>query len=152
MDTIQIIMITIWVFVLIVTILLEFESPQLITIWFTVGSIVALIMAAFNVHYLIQIGAFVVVSVILLIATRPLSRRFMAREMIKTNADSLIGQQGTITKAVSLDQRGEVRVNTRIWVCFVTKNITLTEGTKVVVLDIEGNKLLVEPLEENKNE
>lgn len=149
MDALQIVMISIWVFVLIVTILLEFESPQLITIWFSVGSIVALILAAFSIHYLWQIGAFVVVSVLLLIATRPLTKRFMAREIIKTNADSLIGQSGVIMKTVSLDQRGEVRINTRLWVCFVTKDITLTEGTKVVVLDIEGNKLLVEPLEGN---
>lgn len=150
MDATQIVMIAIWIAVLIITVLLEFESPQLITIWFAVGSMVALILAAFKVHYLIQIGSFVVVSVVLLIATRPLSKRFMAREIIKTNADSLIGQQGTIVRAVSLDQRGEVKVNTRLWVCFVTKDIHLTEGTKVVILDIEGNKLLVEPLEESK--
>ena len=149
MDAAQMIMIAIWVAVLIVTVLLEFESPQLITIWFAVGSIVALILAAFKVHYLIQIGAFVSVSVVLLIATRPLSKRFMAREIIKTNADSLVGQQGTIMKEVSLDQRGEVKVNTRLWVCFVTKDIHISEGAKVVILDIEGNKLLVEPLEES---
>lgn len=149
MDAAQMIMIAIWVVVLIVTVLLEFESPQLITIWFAVGSIVALILAAFKVHYLIQIGAFVSVSVVLLIATRPLSKRFMAREIIKTNADSLVGQQGTIMKEVSLDQRGEVKVNTRLWVCFVTKDIHISEGAKVVILDIEGNKLLVEPLEES---
>ncbi len=147
MDTLQIIMISIWVVVLIITLLLEFESPQLVTIWFTVGSIVALILAAFNVHYLIQIGAFVIVSVVLLIATRPLSKRFMAREVIKTNADSLVGRRGEIVKEVSLDQRGEVKVNSVIWVCFVTKDIKIKEGSKVIILDIEGNKLLVEPME-----
>ncbi len=147
METLQIIMILIWIFVLIITILLEFESPQLVTIWFAVGSIVALILAAFNVHYLIQIAAFVGVSVILLLATRPLSKRFMKREVIKTNADSLIGRRGKIVKEVSLDQRGEVKINSVIWICFVTKDITIKEGSKVVVLDIEGNKLLVEPME-----
>ncbi len=147
MDTLQIIMISIWVVVLIITLLLEFESPQLVTIWFTVGSIVALILAAFNVHYLIQIAAFVIVSVVLLLATRPLSKRFMAREVIKTNADSLIGKRGKIVKEVSLDQRGEVKINSVIWVCFVTKDIKIKEGSKVIILDIEGNKLLVEPME-----
>ena len=130
METLQIIMILIWIFVLIITILLEFESPQLVTIWFAVGSIVALILAAFNVHYLIQIAAFVGVSVILLLATRPLSKRFMKRGVIKTNADSLIGRRGKIVKEVSLDQRGEVKINSVIWICFVTKDITIKKAQR----------------------
>lgn len=146
MDTIQIIMISVWVFVLIATVLLEFESPELISIWFSVGAIVALLMAAFNVHFLWQIGAFVVVSMILILLTRPLSKRFMSREIIKTNVSSLIGQQGTILKEVSLNQRGEVQVQTRIWTAFTTENITILEGDLVRIVDIEGNKLLVEPI------
>lgn len=147
MDTLQIVMMSIWGVVLLITLILEFQGPQLETIWFTVGSIVALILAAFNVHYLIQIGAFVIVSVVLLIATRPLSKRFMQREMVKTNADSLVGQHAIVTKEISLDHRGEVKINAVYWVGFVTKNITIKEGSKVVILDIEGNKLLVEPIE-----
>ena len=147
MDTLQIVMMSIWGVVLLITLILEFQGPQLETIWFTVGSIVALILAAFNVHYLIQIGAFVIVSVVLLIATRPLSKRFMQREMVKTNADSLIGQHAIVTKEITLDQRGEVKINAVYWVAFVTKDIKIEEGSKVIILGIEGNKLLVEPIE-----
>jgi membrane protein implicated in regulation of membrane protease activity len=147
MDTLQIVMMSVWIVILVVTIILEFQGPQLETIWFTVGSVVALILAAFNVHYLIQIGAFVLVSVVLLIATRPLSKRFMQKEIIKTNADSLIGQHAIVTKDISLDHRGEVKINAVYWVAFVTKDLKINKGSKVVILGIEGNKLLVEPIE-----
>ncbi len=146
MDTIQMLMIGIWVFVLISTIFIEFESPQLVSIWFSVGAVVALIMAAFNLHYLWQIATFVIVSMILILLTRPLSKRFMKRDIIKTNVSSLIGQQGTILKEVSLNQRGEVQVQTRIWTAFTLDNITILQGEIVRIVDIEGNKLLVEPI------
>lgn len=146
MDTIQMLMIGIWVFVLISTIFIEFESPQLVSIWFSVGAVVALIMAAFNLHYLWQIATFVIVSMILILLTRPLSKRFMKRDIIKTNVSSLIGQQGTILKEVSLNQRGEVQVQTRIWTAFTLDNITILQGEIVRIVDIEGNKLLVEPV------
>lgn len=147
MTTVQIIMISIWVVVLLITLLLEFESQQLVTIWFSVGSILALILAAFNVHYIWQIASFVVLSTVLVLATRPLSRRFMRREIIATNIDSIIGKQGIIITDVSLDVRGEVKVESRIWVAFVTSNIHIEKGTKVIVMDVEGNKLLVEPID-----
>lgn len=146
MDTIQMLMIGIWVVVLISTIFIEFESPQLVSIWFSVGAVVALIMAAFNLHYLWQIATFVIVSMILILLTRPLSKRFMKRDIIKTNVSSLIGQQGTILKEVSLNQRGEVQVQTRIWTAFTLDNITILQGEIVRIVDIEGNKLLVEPI------
>lgn len=147
MTTVQIIMISIWVVVLLITLLLEFESQQLVTIWFSVGSILALILAAFNVHYIWQIASFVVLSTVLVLATRPLSRRFMRREIVATNIDSIIGKQGIIITDVSLDVRGEVKVESRIWVAFVTSNIHIEKGTKVIVMDVEGNKLLVEPID-----
>ena len=147
MTTVQIIMISIWVVVLLITLLLEFESQQLVTIWFSIGSILALILAAFNVHYIWQIASFVVLSTVLVLATRPLSRRFMRREIVATNIDSIIGKQGIIITDVSLDVRGEVKVESRIWVAFVTSNIHIEKGTKVIVMDVEGNKLLVEPID-----
>lgn len=150
MTTVQIIMISIWVVVLLITLLLEFESQQLVTIWFSVGSILALILAAFNVHYIWQIASFVVLSTVLVLATRPLSRRFMRREIVATNIDSIIGKQGTIITDVSLDVRGEVKVEGRIWVAFVTTNIRIEKGIKVVVMDVEGNKLLVEPIDKEE--
>ena len=79
MDTIQMLMIGIWVFVLISTIFIEFESPQLVSIWFSVGAVVALIMAAFNLHYLWQIATFVIVSMILILLTRPLETVYETR-------------------------------------------------------------------------
>jgi membrane protein implicated in regulation of membrane protease activity len=70
----------------------------------------------------------------------------MQKEMIKTNADSLVGQHAIVTSDISLDQRGEVKINAVYWVAFVTKDIKIEEGSKVIILGIEGNKLLVEPI------
>lgn len=142
-------MIIIWAVVLIGTILVEFETSDLVTIWFTFGAIAALIAAALNVAIVGQVAIFIVVSLVLLVLTRPLTKRFMDKEVVKTNADRMIGMHGVVITEIPFDGKGEVKADSQLWTAFTTKKDPIPVGTRIVILDIVGNKLLVDVLKED---
>ncbi len=144
----EVLMIIIWSVVLVGTIVVELETSDLVTIWFTIGAVAALVAAALGVWIVYQFAIFIVVSLVLLFATRPLSKRFMDKEVIRTNADRMIGMHGVVTTEIPFDGKGEVKVNSQIWTAFSTSKTPIIQGTRVVILDIVGNKLLVDVLKE----
>lgn len=141
-------MIIIWAVILVGTILVEFETSDLVTIWFSVGAIAALIAAALNVPIVGQVAIFIVVSLVLLVLTRPMTKRFMDKEVVKTNADRMVGMHGVVITEIPFDGKGEIRVDSQIWRAFSTKKDPIKVGTRVVILDIVGNKLLVDVLKD----
>lgn len=141
-------MIIVWAIILVGTILIEFETSDLVTIWFSVGAIGALIAAALGLEIVGQIAIFIAVSFVLLILTRPMTKRFMDKEVVKTNADRMIGMHGVVITEVPFDGKGEVKVESQIWTAFSTKKEAIPVGTRVVVLDIVGNKLLIDVLKQ----
>jgi membrane protein implicated in regulation of membrane protease activity len=143
----MILMIVIWAVVLIGAIFIELETTDLVTIWFAAGAVAALIAAAMEVAIVWQIAIFISVSLILILVTRPLTRRFMQKDIIKTNADKMVGQQATVVSVIPIDGRGEVKLEERIWTAFATSNKQIDVGKKVIVQDIVGNKLLVSEIE-----
>ena len=68
--------------------------------------------------------------------------------LTKTNADKLVGMIGVITKDVKDGERGSVKVEYQEWTAIAKNNQTFSEGTKVVISEIIGNKLVVERIEE----
>ncbi len=76
----------IWLGLIILGIVIESASPQLVAIWFVLGGVAALISSFCGAEVWLQVSIAVVVSVISLIATRPLARKIMNRKAVKTNA------------------------------------------------------------------
>ena len=71
-------MIFVWLGLTVLFLILEGISVQLTSIWFALGAIVAMLLAVFHVDSLpVQIAAFVIVSLVTLIATRPLTRKLI---------------------------------------------------------------------------
>jgi membrane protein implicated in regulation of membrane protease activity len=83
--------------------------------------------------------------------TRPLAKKLTGRSVVRTNADRFIGMIGEVTREVPNDgSRGEVKVNGTSWGAFTTQKESIPAGSKVVVQDIVGNKLLVAPISEKE--
>lgn len=83
METLQIMAIVVWSIVIVGTIIIELAGPQVVSIWFTLGALVSLILAIFNVELWIQIVVFVGVSLVALAITKPLYDKFLKKEMAK---------------------------------------------------------------------
>lgn len=136
----------VWIAVLIVTLALEAASVQLTSIWFSVGSIAALIAAIIRPQaYLAQLIIFVAVSVICLVATRPLVKKAINRKKQATNADAVIGKQGIVLEEVNNTVgRGRVKIGSSEWTARSLTGETIPEGALVNAVRIEGVKLIVE--------
>ena len=141
------IMIVLWIVFIIVTIIIELETNDMVTIWFTVAAIAALIAAAFKAKALLQIGIFIVVSIILLLLTRKLTKNMSQKNIVRTNADRVIGMIGTITKPVDPDIIGEVIVGTVLWRASTLSNHTFEVGEKVLIDAISGTRLIISKID-----
>lgn len=146
-------MILVWLVLTIVFIVLEMISVGLTSIWFAVGSLVSLIAAAFGASLGMQIALFLIVSVILLMATRPLAKKYLNANVYKSNADSLIGEKTIITQRVSnLDQTGKAVVKGQEWTVRTEDDKEIIEeGTMVEVIRISGVKLIVKSIKEEES-
>ena len=81
-----------WMVLLIVFVLGELATIGLTCIWFAAGALAALVMAMAGVNPVVQFLVFLVVSILLLVATRPWARKYVNAKMQRTNADSLIAR------------------------------------------------------------
>ncbi len=142
-------MVYVWLAALILFVILEAATVQLVTIWFAAGALAGLITALCSGSIPLQIVLFVVVSVLALILTRPLVKKITAARFSPTNADRFIGQTGVVTRRIdNLQASGEVRVKGTVWTARSTDEGIIEENETVTVKRIDGVKLIVE--KENK--
>ena len=89
-----------WLIALAVLLVIEIITLGLTTIWFAGGALVAFVLALFNVPLLVQITVFLVVSILLLLFTRPVVEKRLNESRVKTNVNSMIGKEGRVTETI----------------------------------------------------
>ncbi len=138
-------MTAVWVVLMIVFLVVEGIVPGLVSIWFALGALAALISSMLGAQLWLQAVWFIVVSVLALIATRPLAKKYVNSRVQATNADMLIGQECVVKEAVNqLAETGAVAIGGKIWTARTDSADTiLEEGSIAVVERIEGVKLIV---------
>lgn len=138
-----------WIIVLIVTLAIEAVTMGLTTIWFTGGAFAALIIELLNGSFLLQVTAFLIISLILLFFTRPIAVKYFNKEREKTNLDSLIGKQAIVTSSIhNLKETGQVMVDGKEWTARSNDaSKTFEKDTIVRIVSIKGVKLIVEASE-----
>lgn len=134
----------IWLILLVGLLVIEFATTALTTIWFAAGALAALICALAGGPVWLQVLLFAVVSVILLVLTRPLALR-LRNKTVRTNADSLIGKEAVVTERIdNLHSTGSVTVNGQVWTArSVNQEHTIEKDEVVMIRAIEGVKLIV---------
>lgn len=134
----------VWTVVLLVMLFIEASTVALLTVWFAVGALAALICALFGVHFGIQVAVFCVVSGLLLMFLLPYARRKMELKKTATNADRIIGAEGVVIETIDEVQgTGQVRVLGAVWSARSTHGAVICVGEKVVVDSISGVKAVV---------
>ncbi len=135
----------VWLALLVVLLAAEAATLGLTTIWFAGGALAAFVMAVLGMELFAQIAVFCAVSVLLLVFTRPLASRWLNRDRVKTNAESLIGQTAVVTEAIdNLENRGQVQVRGQYWTARAESDPELIrEGSRVTIKKISGVKLIV---------
>lgn len=138
-------MIIIWAAVFVLAGFIEATTMDLTSIWFSGGALISLLIAIIFPNSLVaQFLAFTIVSAIMLIFLRPIFKRYLKKNEVRTNADRLVGKNAFCIKAISPDTRGEVKIDGKIWTAVANEEININE--KVEVLAIDGVKLVVKKL------
>lgn len=136
-----------WLLLAAIFIIIEIVTLGLTTIWFAGGAFVAAIAGAFGANLAIQILCFVVVSVLLLVLTRPLAIKHLDSKTEKTNAEALVGQNAVvITKIDNLNGTGQAKINGMEWTARAADDSIINKGETVKIIEIQGVKLIVEKL------
>ena len=131
----------VWLVLAIVLGLIEVFTVNLVSIWFVISSILAMITSMFTDNLYIQIGVFVLIGILLM----PLSKKIynkIKKNNISTNIDRIIGMTGIVTEDITKDTIGEVKVDGKRWSAYSNDNINKGEVVKVV--KINSVKLYVE--------
>ncbi|MDE5984336.1 MAG: NfeD family protein [Eubacterium sp.] len=122
----------------------EAVTIQLVSIWFLVGAIAALIAALCGASPVIQIIIFIAVSVLALVITRPFVKKFVSSKKQNTNYDRVIGQIGIVTEDIdNINAVGQVKADGKIWTARSIDNSIIPAGSEVIVDRIDGVKLIV---------
>lgn len=121
---------------------------HLVSIWFAVGSLVALAVSLLSGPVWLQILLFVVVSGGLLIGLWPFTKKFLNPKLEKTNLDSIIGTTGYVTTDIdNVHAQGQVKLGGMEWTARSASGAPIRVGTLVTVERIEGVKVFVSPAE-----
>lgn len=135
-----------WLVLTIFLIIIEALTINLVSIWFVIGSVASLISTYFTNNIFIQVIIFIVVSIISLLISRPIIKKFNKREKVSTNIDMYIGMDGIVEKDITKNENGRVKVKSRSFLA--TSKEEIKKGEEVTVLKIEGVKLIVKKKEE----
>lgn len=138
-----------WLLLLIVLIIIEFATVGLFTIWFAAGALAAGVLSWLSVPVPLQIAVFFVVSIVMLVFTRPFAVKYINKGRTKTNVESVIGKQGVVTKNIdNIKGEGQVVVQGMEWTArAVQDDLKLEAGQSVVIQAVSGVKLIVAPAE-----
>ena len=137
-------MIYFWLALAVIAAVVEFSTPQLVSLWFSIGALLAMGSAALRAEIWLQILVFAVSSVALIIITRPLYKKFIKPNVVATNADALIGQAAVVIEDIdNVAAVGLVKVSGQVWSAVSENGAKIEKGQNVIVKSISGVKLTV---------
>ena len=137
-----------WLVLLVVFLASEAATVSMVSLWFAVSALVALLVALLGGPGWLQGTLFLVISAVLLALLRPIVRRYISPRITATNVDSVIGSTGLVTAAIdNVSAAGQVKLGAMEWTARSTSGQPIPVGTLVKVDRIEGVKAFVSPAE-----
>ena len=142
-------MTAVWGLAIVVFLVMEAATAGLVTIWFAVGALAALLSSLFGAPVWLQLVWFFVISVAALLITRPLARKYLNSKTQATNADMYVGKECMVLETIdNVAGSGAVKVAGKVWTARSADGSVIPAGTKAEALRIEGVKLIVKPIHE----
>ena len=138
----------VWLVLMVVFLAIEASTVSMVSLWFAAGSLIALLTALAGGPAWLQTVLFLAVSAGLLLALRPLAKKYLAPKVTATNVDSIVGSTGLVTAAIdNVSASGQVKLGAMEWTARSTSGQPIPVGTLVKVDRIEGVKAFVSPAE-----
>ena len=135
----------VWLVMVVFLAIVEMATVSLVSIWFVLSAILAMVATFFTDSITIQIAIFVIFGLLFMLLTRKIVNKIVPNK-VKTNLDRIIGMEGIVTKEITKNNPGEVKVDGKLWTAVASKKIP--QGSTVKILEINSTKLTVERMEE----
>lgn len=134
-----------WLIALVVFLVIEGVTVTLVCIWFAGGALIGMLAAALHAPIWLQVLLFLLISIILLVYTRPIAMKYFNKNREKTNVSGVIGKQAIVVDEIdNLQGLGKVTVGGQEWTArSVAEDQIIPVGTVVVVEEVKGVKLMV---------
>ena len=134
----------IWLGLMILFLVMEANTVSLVSLWFSLGSVAAIVAALLGAKVWVQLVVFFGVAAVALCCLRPLLKKYIKPKIVPTNVDAMIGSTGYVTDDIdNINAKGQVKLGGMPWTARSTTGEVLTTGTLVQVDRIEGVKAFV---------
>lgn len=136
----------VWLIFGVIFVIGEILTPTFFLFWFGIGAFVA---SAVSITFgtLVQVITFIVVSGLLVILTRPLTKKLTKEQPRKIHIDEIIGKIGSVIETIDNEQgKGLVKINGDMWRAYSNDDSIIQEGERVKILKVEGAHVIVERL------
>ena len=140
----------VWLVLFIVFLVAELVTAgALVSIWFCVGALAALVAAYLGAAFWVQMTLFFVVSIGLLLGTKPFLKKHLDPKTMATNADRILQNRGIVEEEINnLKGQGAVKIDGKSWSARnVDGDVVIPVDTEVIVVGIEGVKAMVKVVE-----
>lgn len=137
----------IWLVLFVVFVVAEVVTAgALVSIWFCIGALAAMVTAKSGAPVLVQVVVFLLVSVALLILTKPFIKKVLKQKNEPTNADAIIGRVGVVVEDIdNFEEKGAVKIDGKLWTARSVENgKAIQKDSRVKIIKIQGVKVLVE--------
>ena len=134
----------VWLGCIVLSVIAEVLTEQLVAIWFLPGALVAAVLAVCDVPVIWQIFVFVLITAVGILLSRTLIYPRLTAKNAKTNIDAIIGQKCVVTEEINnFVGCGQAKVNGQYWSARgVNEDDVFPVGTKLSIVAIEGVKLI----------
>ena len=138
-----------WLILAGVFLAVEFGTVALISLWFVIGALAAMAADLLGAVLWLQVLIFSLVSLLMLLLLRPVLRRFVDPHKVPTNVDAIAGKVGLVTEEIdNLRGTGAVKLEGLTWSARSAVGANIPADTMVIVICVEGVKLVVDPMPE----
>lgn len=133
----------IWLGVLVLSVVIEFIVPEMVSIWFGAGSLFGIILAACSVPIIYQVIAFIVVAILCILLLRKICLKYLTKNSQKTNIDENIGKKVKLLSPITFDICGTIKLHDTIWEVITEDGTEINKDQVVEIIKIKGNKFIV---------
>lgn len=134
-----------WLILAGIFVIAEIATVGFLIFWLSLGSLCAMLTSFFTDNIIIQTAVFVVTSVLFIFLTRPLAKKLAKTDnTLVTNAFSIIGKKAIVIKEINPTSGvGQIKIDGQVWTAKSTNEEIISEGTEVLILNIDGVKAVV---------
>lgn len=126
--------------------LMEIFSPGFVLFPIGLAFIMTVPFTFFLDHWLTQLSVLGINLLIIFWIFSKFVRPKLKKEAYKTNVDAMVGNLAEVVEPFEGDQLGYVKLYGDRWQCYSTSGESYTQGEKVKITRIDGNKVVVSKL------